>query len=119
MANLFEIDMTLKDIDARPEEHDQLAWAQRKISQSGAECGTSMCAAGFTVARHGYTLIFNSAGVAFNCLSPTGEVEEIAEAARRILELTPLEANAFFAGYNTREDLDIIRDYLAAAMGEK
>ncbi len=116
MANIIEIDLTLKDIDANPDLHNQRAWARRVFDRSGAACRTAMCAGGFTVVRHGYRLVFDVPNVAETeiCESPDGDRELIRVVASRILGLDRNEANDFFDGDNTREDLQRMRDNFAA-----
>jgi hypothetical protein len=125
MANIHEIDLTLKDIEAHPEDHEQGSWAIRK---SGTTCGTAMCAAGFTVVRHGYKLLFSyrpsrnqsciPSNQAEHCQAPDGKVESIPAAARRILGLSVDWADYFFSADNDLQDLHEIRDAIAAQSGE-
>lgn len=105
--NVEEMNLTLKDIEANPENHNPAWWAKRTA------CGTAKCAAGFTVVRHGYTLAFQGDTAAW-CIGPDGEEELIAVVARRILDLDEDQAEWFFLGFNTLEDLFAIRDQLIA-----
>ena len=120
MANIFEIDMTLKDIDADPVRHNQVYWGIQVFDERGNVCGTAMCAAGFTVVRHGYRLDFDKGqAVAYRCEAPDGGYASIEHAAARILELSPAEAGSFFAACNTREDLQSLRDRFAEREAER
>lgn len=116
MANVHEIDMTIKDIETDEDRHDPHAWARRIINLRGEVCGTAMCAAGFTVVRHGYELVFHYSPTALTtqwCQLPGGRPVPIAETAQRILGLSDNEAQIFFAGQNTLDDLRAFRDQAA------
>jgi|ERR1044071_7039250 hypothetical protein len=113
MANIFEIDMTLKDIDANPRQHNQRDWARRLTDDAGEVCGTAMCAAGFTVVRHGYKFMFYDQGSATHCRAADGTVERISVVAGRILDLSADQAAKFFAQRNSRLGLKRLRDQFA------
>ncbi len=131
MPNFEEARLTIKDIRENPELHDQKYWGRRifdtsdlRVEKGGVVgavplCGTKMCAAGFTVVRHGYQMEFRTspyAGgrhlevTAETCIAPDGERRSIEDAARRILGLDWAEATAFFHAANTVEDLEDMVD---------
>jgi hypothetical protein len=118
MANIHEIDLTMQDIEAHPERHRQAWWATKKTTPDGTSCGTAMCAAGFTVARHGYKFLFEHGlltgthRMTHLCESPDGEIELISAAAQRILDLDNYQTEMFFAASNTLSDLRRLRDQL-------
>ncbi len=123
--NHFEMIRTLQDIEANQEQHNQHAWAVSRIPlnidltdpqavKQATACGTTMCAAGFTVARHGYQFDWavsmeqhrHYVSVAENCTHPeTGDSDSIENVARRILGLTEDQAQMFFWCTNTLDDL--------------
>lgn len=117
MANVFELDMTLKDIEANPELHHQEWWGRQWIGVRGEVCGTTMCAAGFTVVRHGYVLEFTPENsrlmTAGTCVGPDGERGRIEDIARRILDLDKDQAEHFFHFTNSLDDLQKLRDLFA------
>jgi hypothetical protein len=118
-VNLEEINLTIKDLQAEPGRHNQGSWAARVYSsREGEPCRTTMCMAGATVARHGYTFIFEEIGnvrvEAVRCVSPDGEESRIPHAAAQILGLTPVQADALFLDADDLDDIIRYRDLLAA-----
>lgn len=104
--NAVEAYLTLDQILANPESHDQEWWFRK------TECGTTACFAGITVARHGWVPNFG--------IDPDGEgdFEEIADHVRRdgasrvvpslardILGLNFTQSDSLFDSDASRDDL--------------
>lgn len=80
MPNFTELDATLNYIRAHPEEWDQDMWFRQ------TECGTTMCFAGVTAWRHGWTPVFYYNGEA-HAVERDGETRHVRSVARNILGL--------------------------------
>lgn len=130
--NLELLRLVFKTIDAEPERWNQTSWATAAGFTIGvmdandtAFCGTSFCAAGWAIELSGqHEFMFehpddmNGTVTAEMCVDrETGEHEYIETAARRLLGLTPEEAYSLFAAENSREDLEIVADQIAARVG--
>lgn len=97
MANIAKLEELQGVLEANPKRHDQNWWAWK------TECGTVMCAAGWTVELWGSGIDWfrlDNHGTAATKLG-----RAIMSEAREILELTEYEAYDLFIKSSTLEDV--------------
>lgn len=104
MANIELLQQTMQYIRDNPEEWDQSYWG----------CGTTACFAGHAVRLTGAKLLhYGDSLFADYCLPlEAGNPVDIAEHARRVLELGNEVSQVLFNANNTLEDLEAIVDAL-------
>ena len=83
-------------------------------------CGTTACVAGWAVQLHGYKFIVDAEnreldGAYFvtDCVAGNGRVMDIDEKARKLLGLTPEEADFLFLDVGNDEVVDVLNDFIA------
>ena len=84
-------------LEAHPEEHSQYFWAMK------TECGTTKCAAGWTVELWGSGIDWNNTNLGFTYFTLSGD--RIQDEARKILGLNWRQVNELFLLANNLEDI--------------
>jgi hypothetical protein len=106
-VNVDALRRELEFVTAEPERWDQSTWVHyvdRSDAEPGADwtCGTTACLAGWTALHAGYRPHPPYESVV---VGPRGTPEDVEDLARRLLGLTPGQANLLFDGSNTLRDL--------------
>lgn len=104
---------TMEHIEAHPEEHNQRHWVIRTGAYVGGTCKTACCFAGHAVLLGDpqAEFVFSQFSIATQRLR---DGREVGEAARTLLGLTYGQASRLFHHSNTREELRLLVDRLAA-----
>jgi hypothetical protein len=115
MANIEALDRALAAIDADPDSWNQGSWAYK------TSCGTAYCVAGWAAVQAGGQMIWGPeddetgySDAMLVRLPSSGTEVYIEDFAQSVLDLTDAQAGALFGGSNTRAELQLIRDMLAA-----
>lgn len=102
MADVQQLRRVMAQIEAHPEQHDQVSW----------HCGTKQCFGGWACTLNGYRFLIIEPGEESTVVvDPATGHHELAEtAARRLLDLTYSEAQELLYRCETRAD---VREYVA------
>lgn len=104
--NVERLEAALDGIRAKPEEHDQVEWAQRCRSRG---CGTRLCLGGRLAVMAGYEILWkDSAMVSDKCRDSHGREYRIRDVARVYAGLSEEQATALFGVENTVNDLELM-----------
>lgn len=106
-VNVELLDQVMAQIEAHPDAWDQTFWATQFIDDTGNECGTAFCCAGWAVRLARPDLEFVWQGqyaqrVEDPAIGMTGDIEDVAQ---RLLGITNGEADRLFDERNTLDDL--------------
>lgn len=134
-AQLAELDAVIAELKTHPEKHDQKHWIlfegeQPPTITPALDCGSAFCIAGAVVARAGGILVewrrfeildqeyrvIGSRWVVDVVRTSEGTVWTVGGYARELLGLSVEMANRLFDSWNSMDDIERIRDEIAATV---
>jgi hypothetical protein len=109
MANIEQLDLALKWIEANPTLHDQFMWATR------TECGTTMCLAMVVAVQNGWRPSFGGSYSATTAwvVDEFGNRRCVDLVARELLDLSPGQAHSLFYSFGDLTALKSLRNLIA------